>query len=135
MSTQTRIGVRIDTAGITSRVDFTEDSLAALQAAVSGDIEAIMIGDELTMFANENGIAQFGVLTRNTAAERILATSGTGWVSPYVIGPVIFTGGVDDDGETLGLSEHDLRMIEAIAQGYREGFAVRAARLGAVSEN
>ena len=81
MSTQTRIGVRIDTAGHTSRVDFTEDSLAALQAAVSGDIEAIMIGDELTMFANENGIAQFGVLTRNTAAERILATSGTGWVS------------------------------------------------------
>lgn len=122
MSTDTpeRIAVRIDVDAETTRVDFATDPLAALQRAVGGDIESVQLNDAMSMFANEDGIAQFGVRARNVAAEAlVLWLTGQGVA---LLGPVVVTGRVDDEGDTLGLSEEQAILIENLGVFARGDF-------------
>lgn len=92
-------------------VSETGVSLKELQAGVDGWIEAVDINENLTMWVNEE------FLLRNEPNPNAIGTVFFATVGgTYDIqGNVVFTGGTDENGDTLGLSEENARMIRNLA--------------------
>jgi len=82
-------------------LDAPEGSLAVLQAAVGGYIEPADLTRHVTMYFNEEG--KLGGFEPNNTASWIY-TQNMGWAD-VIMGDVVFTGGVDDEGDTKGLPE------------------------------
>lgn len=78
-----------------------DSQLSVLQNAVGGLIEAVDLGDSLTMWVNEEG--KLNGLPINAIAT-LLWEKHFGFTD-VIVGDVIFTGGTGDEGETLGLNE------------------------------
>ena len=94
--------VVITTEGEKSVVTFTiGDSYKILSDTVEGMIECVTLSDKEDMWCNENGIAEGKPL--NLIASAIY--SETFNAGNPILGNVIITGGADDEGETLGLSD------------------------------
>jgi len=94
--------VVITTEGTKSVVTFTiGDSYKILSDTVEGMIECVTLSDKEDMWCNENGIAEGKPL--NLIASAIY--SETFNAGNPILGNVIITGGADDEGETLGLSD------------------------------
>lgn len=113
-----RLAVKVSRDLVTQRVDLGEDSYRVISDAVEGDIEVVSLADDLEFFANENGWAEFSPADRNALAEMV-QFAHLGAANP-ILGPVIFTGGVDGDGETQGLSDDRAQQIERLADVLRE---------------
>lgn len=92
----------------------SETSLKVLQTAVDGLIQPVDITAKLTMWVNEEG------LFRSDFEQNILATAFMPDGASPIMGPAVFTGGVDDNGETLGLSREDADSIRALANNVKE---------------
>jgi hypothetical protein len=91
-------------------LDAPEGSLKVLQSAVDGWVQAIDLTAKETMWMNEEG--KLDGLPPNSIATSIWREIFKG--SPdYVAGNAVITGGVDDEGETIGLTE------ERIAKYYQ----------------
>lgn len=114
-----RLAVKVSRRLVTQRVDLGDDSYRVISDAVEGDIEAVSLADDLDFFANENGWAEFSPGDRNALAE-MMQFALLGAANP-ILGPVIFTGGVDVLGETQGLTEDRARQIEHLAAALRWG--------------
>jgi hypothetical protein len=100
--------VIIRTDGTTEVVDFSEDSLAVLQKAVGGWVQAIDISDTLTLWVNEEG--KLEDLPHNPRAQQYFDLRfGTG--ADYIVGDAVFTGGTDSNGDTLGLDSDSLELL------------------------
>jgi hypothetical protein len=100
--------VIIKTDGTTEVVDFSGDSLAVLQKAVGGYVQAIDITDNLTLWVNEEG--KLEDLPHNPRAQQYFDLRfGTG--ADYIVGDAIFTGGTDSNGDTLGLDSDSLELL------------------------
>ena len=102
--------VIIKTDSTKELVEFTnETSYKTLSSAVGGYIQSIDFDDTITLWCNENG--KLDDLPQNPVATAF-------WVekfglTDYVVGDVIFTGGTDDEGQTLGLSDEQvLRLLD-----------------------
>ena len=84
------------------RLDVSEDFLLKMQGAVDGLIQPVDFSQTLTMWVNEEGLLRDDLRMNPFASilfEEFLS-------SPMLIkGDVVFTGGTDDEGDTLGLSE------------------------------
>lgn len=94
--------VVITTEGEKSVVTFTiGDSYKILSATVEGMIECVSLSDNEDLWCNENGIAEGKPL--NLIASAIY--SETFNAGNPILGNVIITGGADEEGETLGLSD------------------------------
>jgi hypothetical protein len=94
--------VVITTEGTKSVVTFTiGDSYKILSDTVEGMIECVRLSENEDMWCNENGIAE-GRPLNMTASAIYSETFNAG--NP-ILGNVIITGGADDQGETLGLSD------------------------------
>ncbi len=113
-----RLAMKVSRDLVTQRVDLGDDSYRVLSDAVEGDIEVVTLASDLDFFANENGWAEFSPAERNALAE-MAQFAHLGAANP-ILGPVIFTGGVDSAGETQGLSEERARQIERLAVVLRE---------------
>lgn len=113
-----RMAVKVARDLATERVDLGDDSYRVISDAVEGDIEVVSLAEDLDFFANENGWAEFSASDRNALAEMV-QFAHLGAANP-IVGPVIFTGGVDGAGETQGLSEERARQIEHLAVLLRE---------------
>lgn len=74
--------------------------LAAMQSVVGGNVEAVDLAPTLTMWLNEEGL--YGE-PANSFATRFAATYGVDWQVFH--GAAVFTGGCDDAGEVLSLTE------------------------------
>ena len=83
-------------------VDFSTDSLGVLQKAVGGYVQAIDLGDDFTMWLNEEG--KLEGLPHNERAQFYFDLR-FGPDVDYIVGDAIFTGGPDEEGDTKGLAE------------------------------
>ena len=101
----------VDTQGNTLVLDVEFDFLSKMQTAVDGLIEPIDLSDNLTMWVNEEFLFRdsFEPNLLGTAMYQNLGATG------IILGTIVFTGGTDSDGETLGLSDTDLDRITQIA--------------------
>jgi hypothetical protein len=94
--------VVITTEGTKSVVTFTiGNSYKILSDTVEGMIECVRLSENEDLWCNENGIAEGKPL--NLIASAIY--SETFNAGNPILGNVIITGGADDEGETLGLSD------------------------------
>ncbi len=85
-------------------------SYATLSRAVGGLIEAVSLPNGLTLWVNEEG--KNDGLAPNVLATRLFI-SAFGAVD-VIVGNAIITGGADDEGETLGLT--DAQVAELVAE-------------------
>jgi hypothetical protein len=83
------------------------EELKNLQREVGGWVQAIELTPTITMWCNEEG--KLIGLPLNYAATRIW-TKVFGYTDA-IMGKVVFTGGADDEGETLPLSKEDEQVI------------------------
>jgi hypothetical protein len=91
-----------NTSGDITEVEFeTDNEYKLLSGTVGGYIEAVRLTPGLTMWVNENGIAEELPLNYlGSLAYYVAFQSKT-----PILGNVIFTGGCDDEGETLDIDE------------------------------
>jgi hypothetical protein len=91
-------------------LDAPEGSLKVLQDAVGGWVEAVDLSADLTMWCNEEGKLDGSILNVK-ATEQFREVFGA---VDAIMGDVIFTGGVDDEGDTMGLTDDQvLRLLQA----------------------
>lgn len=82
---------------------------STLSGAVGGMIECVTFSDTLTMWVNEEG-KMCGLPVNEYATRLFVANFG-----PFdtIVGNAILTGGADDDGETLGLTDGQIADLVA----------------------
>jgi hypothetical protein len=84
------------------------EGLEGMQALVGGMIECVGIREDLELYCNENGWAENLELNRRA----------TNWINTiqdgiyYLKGDVFLTGGVDDEGETLPITDQNVYIVE-----------------------
>lgn len=104
-----RQALKLNVHGETQVVDLDapEGSLKVLQNAVDGWIEAVDLSDSLTMWVNEEG-KLIGLILNAKANQIFRDTFGA---VDTIMGDVIFTGGVDDEGDTVGLTDAQVNQL------------------------
>lgn len=111
MSNSIRVITLGDNNTITSQA-MPELTLDYLQSAVKGYVQAIELRDVysgITMWINEEGKFDDS-LSLNHGATFIWEQSfGAG--TDFIVGNAVFTGGADDEGNTLGLSAEQQSMV------------------------
>jgi hypothetical protein len=97
------LAIKLDTDGVAVEVEIAEEGqrLEQLQEAVGGWVEAVDLSPTLTMWCNEEG-KLIGLPFNPLATDLWEESFGK---TDLIKGNVIFTGGVDDEGSTLGLDE------------------------------
>ena len=93
--------LKVATDGTVDILDVTDaTSYDALSGAVEGWVECIALSDTLDMWCNEEG--KLTALAHNPFAQAMF-DQAFGIGRDYIVGNVVFTGGADDEGNTLGL--------------------------------
>lgn len=88
-------------------IDIQTNSLSQLQSAVKGLIQPIDLHERITMWVNEEFL--FTDFELNPFATGVYSEM---WQSVNPIyGDVVFTGGTDENGNTLGLTPEDQEII------------------------
>lgn len=109
--------LQVKTTGEVTELDLEPDTLATLQAGVGGYIEAIDLANDLTMWCNEEG--KLHGLPHNPFAQ-FMWDKAYGIHTDYIVGDIVLTGGSDEDGETLGLSEEQVKIVKQIIVKVRQ---------------
>jgi hypothetical protein len=89
-----------------------EITLKYLQTSVKGYVQAVSLQgayEGYTMWVNEEGKLDDS-LSLNTAATFFWSQS-FGYGTDYIVGNAVFTGGTDENGNTLGLSYEEAGFI------------------------
>jgi hypothetical protein len=89
-------------------LDAPEGALDILQKAVDGYVQAIDLTPTMTMWCNEEG--KLDGLPNNAIATAIFQEK-FGAVD-IIVGNAVITGGVDDEGETIGLTAKQVERLE-----------------------
>lgn len=96
-----RKAIVLSTEGTLSEIDLDAgNTLKILQSAVAGWVQAVDFAADLTIWVNEEG--KIHNLPINAKATQIW-THFFGYTD-LIVGNAVFTGGVDENGETLGIS-------------------------------
>lgn len=106
----------VDSNGFSLEIDVEEDFLSKMQNAVDGLIEPIDLTNTLTMWVNEEFLFRRSFEPNLLGTAMYQSVGGDG----VIMGTIVFTGGTDSDGNTMGLSEEDLLTIESIARVAKE---------------
>jgi hypothetical protein len=109
--------IRISTTGEITELDLTTNSLAQLQEAVGGLVQALDLTEVLTMWCNEEG-KMYGQ-PHNPYAQYFW-DKVYGQHTDYMVGDIVLTGGTDSNGETLGLTESQTETLEWLAFKVRD---------------
>ena len=104
-----RQALKLNVHGETQVVDLDAPigSLKVLQDAVGGWVEAVDLSETLTMWCNEEGKINGDIL--NAKANQIFRD--TFGAVDVIMGDVIFTGGADDEGDTMGLTDAQVNSL------------------------
>ena len=86
--------------------------MSNLFRAVTIDVEGNALHEKVTMWVNDEGIVKG--MPMNIVATSI--ARGFGFTHQAYFGPVVFTGGGDEEGETLGLSEQHVEALMNLAR-------------------
>jgi hypothetical protein len=100
---ETRLALIVKSDSTAEVVELGQDSLTVMQTAVRGLIEAVDLSDDVTMWVNEEGLYLESII--NPLATLLFSELGA---DHPIKGDVIFTGGTDQDGETMGLGQKAL---------------------------
>ena len=105
-----KIALQIKTDGTLAELDLSQNSLETLQQAVEGLVQAIDIAEDLTMWCNEEG-KMIG-LPHNPFGQAF-------WEkmygrTDYIVGDIVLTGGADNEGETIGLTDEQITEIAKV---------------------
>jgi len=116
--------VTIDSDGTTADAewDTTGGTLGLLQDAVGGFVDVVPLHPTITMWVNDTGLVD--ALPINWVATTIARAFGLTH-QPYV-GPVVFTGGTDDDSTTLPLGDHQATTLLRAARLINDHFCAHA---------
>lgn len=97
--------------------DVDQDSLLpALQRAVDGLVDVVPVADDLNMWVNDCGMYTESVNPLAGVLVALLSAPGAGF-QPYYFGSAVFTGGADDEGNTLPLPEgRATQLLDLIAR-------------------
>ena len=106
--------IEIQPDGTLTEHEVTGETYPVMRAAVQGLIEPIDWKDNLVSYHNEEFLYAEGEVFEQVN----LAVALMGDIKVY--GPVIFTGGTDDEGETTGLSAEDAQGLRTLAASVRE---------------
>jgi len=109
--------LHIKTTGEVIELDITADSLTTLQTAVGGWVQAIDIATDMTMWCNEEG--KLISLPHNPFAQ-FMWDKSFGTYTDYIVGDIVLTGGTDEDGATLGLTDEQVQVIGKIVETIRK---------------
>lgn len=85
-------------------IDIAEQELDKLQSAVDGLIQPVDLTPTITMWVNEEGLLR-NDLGLNFIATAFIAEMGSN--SP-IMGDVVFTGGINEEGNTKSLTKGDI---------------------------
>ena len=120
--------VRLDVEGNATRAQWSPGPsgslLEPLQAAVGGDVDVVRLHPEMEMWVHDEGLYRCDL---NPVASAVAA--GMGFVQQPYCGPVVFTGGADEDGNTLGLSDELAEVLMELV----ERLKANPVRLAAIS--
>jgi hypothetical protein len=106
----------VSTAGIITEVDLDNDSLKTLQTAVGGWIQAVDLNPTVTVWMNEEG--KFNGMELNPYATLIWGAA-FGHGTDVIMGTAVFTGGTDENGETLAIGEIEEKAVrEMVSLGH-----------------
>lgn len=94
-------------------LDAPEGELKVLQSAVGGWIEAVDLTDKLTMYVNEEGKLDAFPIINAVGNAYFAKVFGEG--VDRIVGDVVFTGGLDEEGDTLGLTEEQVKVLKFVA--------------------
>lgn len=100
----------------TEILDITMNELEQLQKAVEGLIQPVELAELITMWVNEEGLFQDG-LEFNPLASAFMQEIGS---DTPILGNAVFTGGCDEDGNTIGMAEDAMEDLIKITNQARE---------------
>ena len=100
--------ITITTDNTVTCFDMDKNSLELLQKAVGGYVQAINLDDTLTLWCNEEG--KMMNLPHNEKAQ-ILWDNVFGSGTDYIVGNIVLTGGADDEGEIIGLTDEQINNL------------------------
>jgi hypothetical protein len=109
--------IRITTAGEVTELDLSTETLAQLQEAVGGLVQAIDLTERLTLWLNEEG--KLLEQAHNPYAQYFWDKM-FGAYTDYMVGDVVFTGGTDEQGATLGLTDEQVNWVLYFVDKVRE---------------
>jgi hypothetical protein len=118
-----KIGIVIKADGTLERLDLSEQEqeLKNLQGAVGGYVQVIELEDDFTMWVNEEG--KLLNLPVNEIATVIWEVR-FGLDTDIICGDVVFTGGMDENGETLTISQVNIHRLAELVQGLKGARAI-----------
>ena len=100
--------LHIKTTGQVQVVEFENDTCyQTLSAGVGGYIECVALSEQMDLWCNEDG--KVDGLPFNPLATRIFHHAHK--TSDFIVGDAVITGGIDDEGESLGLTDEQIDEI------------------------
>lgn len=111
----------ITTLGQVGIIDLTDKSLEKLQEAVGGWVQAIDLSDTMSMWCNEEG--KMMSLPHNPFGqafwEKVYGRTD------YIVGDIVLTGGTDKHGETIGLTDEQMKEISIVVASVNDFISPR----------
>lgn len=111
-----KTAVVITAKGDFSLLDVETDFLSKMQNAVDGLIQPVDLQDDVTMWVNEEGLLRNDLEANSIATGLYVQMLNA---QTPIMGDVVFTGGTDEEGDTLGLGEDYVKALEEVARSYR----------------
>lgn len=102
-------------------INIAEQELDKLQTAVGGLIEAVDLTPEITMWVNEEGLL-IDDLQPNYLATAFMAELMQSQTP--IMGDVVFTGGIDEEGDTKSLTQADVAELVEMTRKARESLFI-----------
>jgi hypothetical protein len=102
-------------------INIAEQELSKLQIAVGGLIEAVDLTPEITMWVNEEG------LLLDNLEPNLLATAFMAEImntQTPIMGDVVFTGGIDEEGDTKSLTQANVAELVEMTRKARESLFI-----------
>jgi hypothetical protein len=111
--------INTDGTGGVVEFDHAGASYSIMQNAVGGYFECVSLSDDLDMWVNEEG-KLLGLPTNEIGTRMWRAAFGP---TDIIVGNIIFTGGADDNGDTLGLSDRHVDRLDEVRLAYLTAMA------------
>lgn len=114
-----KTALRVNTDFTTEVLDLEAESYEQLSGAVGGLIQAVDLRQDLTLWVNEEGKLINGMVPNIIATHMWEKSFG---MTDVIMGDVVFTGGTDDEGETLPLSNPWVLQLQDLAEKIRSAY-------------
>lgn len=103
-----KTAIRITTTGEVTTLDLSTEPLATLQAGVGGLVQAVDLSQRLTLWLNEEGKV---LGQEHNPYGQFFWDKLFGAHTDYIVGDIVITGGTDEDGDTLGLTDEQVEWV------------------------